>query len=157
MILGVVGVNAALKLCVLHHTRYEHFLTIGALLHLLVSTVVEHIIFVLSAAVVLWLSPNARYLMNGPSKLLRKIYLALAFPEIFKFTAVLLQMFDNEATILLLIGALITSVQLKALQSVTNVNSHRLIMIISAAVVSRVVVRLLFYQLSDIYLLGFIS
>jgi hypothetical protein len=156
MILSVIGVNAGLKLSVLHHTRYEEIFTLGTLFHLLSSCIIEHAIFILAAVVFLWITPSSRHLINGHSKVLRKIYVSLTFPEIFKFTAVLLQIFDNESTLLLLIGALIASIQLTALQSVTNTSLNRLLMIMVAAEGLRLLLRCAFFSVPDVILLGII-
>lgn len=105
----------------------------------------------------LWCLPNSRNLMNGHSKFKRKIYVALAFPEIFKVAAVLLQIFDNEPTLLLLIGLLIISIQQTSLESVTSIPLHKLNMIIFFAALLRFFVRCLFHRFADVWLLGVVS
>jgi hypothetical protein len=106
----------------------------------------------------LWLTPNTRHLMTGKNnKFKRKVYVALAFPEIFKFAAVLLQIFDTDPKLLLLIGLLIVSIQHKSLQSVVNLPIVRLNLVIVAAVLLRFLVRCIFHRLSDIWLLGLVS
>ena len=102
----------------------------------------------------LWCLPNSRHLMNGQTKFKRKVYLALAFPEIFKVAAVLLQIFDNEPTLLVLIGLLIISIQQISLESVTSISTHKLNMIIFASVGLRLLVRCFFHRFFDVWLLG---
>lgn len=102
----------------------------------------------------LWCLPNSRNLMNGQTKFKRKVYVALAFPEIFKVAAVLLQIFDDEPTLLLLIGLLITSIQHTSLESVTSISTSKLNTIMLLAVFLRFFVRCVFHRLHDAWLLG---
>jgi hypothetical protein len=92
--------------------------------------------------------------MNGQTKFKRKVYVALAFPEIFKVAAVLLQIFDDEPTLLLLIGLLITSIQHTSLESVTSISTSKLNTIMLFAVFLRFFVRCIFHRLHDAWLLG---
>jgi sensor histidine kinase regulating citrate/malate metabolism len=94
--------------------------------------------------------------MNGPAKFKRKVYVALAFPEIFKVAAVLLQIFDNEPTLLLLIGLLILSMQQTSLESVTSTTTSKLNGIIVVAVLLRFVVRCFLHRFYDVWLLGLV-
>ena len=105
----------------------------------------------------LWFLPNSRNLINGGAKFERKIYVALAFPEIFKVAAVLLQIFDDEPTLLLLIGLLIISIQLTSLESVTSISPHKLNTIIFVAALLRFLVRCLFHKRQNVWLLGMVS
>ena len=105
----------------------------------------------------LWFLPNSRNLINGGAKFERKIYVALAFPEIFKVAAVLLQIFDDEPTLLLLIGLLIISIQLTSLESVTSISPHKLNTIIFVAALLRFLVRCLFHNRQNVWLLGMVS
>ena len=101
----------------------------------------------------LWCLPNSRHLF-GQKKFKRKIYVALAFPEIFKVAAVLLQIFDNEPTLLFLIGLLILSIQQTSLGSVTSILTPKLNVIIFIAVLLRLLVRSCFHRIFDVWLLG---
>ena len=94
--------------------------------------------------------------MSGQTKFKRKVYVALAFPEIFKVAAVLLQIFDNEPSLLLLIGLLIISIQQTSLESVTSISTPKLNMIIFVAVSLRLLVRCFFYRFYDVWLLGIV-
>lgn len=94
--------------------------------------------------------------MYDQKKFKRKVYLALAFPEIFKVAAVLLQIFDNEPTLLFLIGLLIVSIQQISLESVTSISTHKLNLIIFVAVFLRFTIRSLFHHITDIWLLGMV-
>ena len=101
--------------------------------------------------------PKSRNLIIGGAKFERKIYVALAFPEIFKVAAILLQIFDDEPTLLLLIGLLIISIQLTSLESVTSIPPHKLNTIIFAAALLRFLVRCLFHNMQNVWLLGMVS
>lgn len=178
---GAILFNSILKLSVLHNTTYRNIFSILPSLHLITSTAIEHGVFVsavilgkyvtirihcsyqtnmtnASFAIIagLWCLPNSRNLMNGKTKFKRKVYVALAFPEIFKVAAVLLQIFDDEPTLLLLIGLLIISIQQISLDSVTSISTHKLNTIIFFAVTLRFLVRCFFHRLSDVWLLGIV-
>lgn len=182
IITGAILFNMILKLSVLHNRTYRNLFSILPSLHLITSTAIEHGVFVtavilgtspLQLGVLLicrtvftymmfdvllglWCLPNSRNLVNGQTKFKRKVYAALAFPEIFKVAAVLLQIFDDEPTLLLLIGLLIISIQQISLESVTSISTHKLNTIIFFAVALRFLVRCFFHRLSDVWLLGIV-
>jgi hypothetical protein len=151
-------VNAILKISVLHRSIYRNVFRFNPASHLLASTLCEHGAFVCAVMAGLWLMPNTRHLMlDGRNRFKRKIYVAVAFPEIFKIAAVLLQIFDNEPTLLLMVGLLIISIQQTSLQSVTNLPLYRLNYIILSAVGVRFLMRVLFHKLSDVWMMGLVS
>lgn len=158
IVIGVLVVNCVLKLSLLHRTVYRNVFRLKPAVHLAISSIVEHGVLLAAVMAGLWLTPNTRHLMTGKNnKFKRKVYVALAFPEIFKFAAVLLQIFDTDPKLLLLIGLLIISIQHKSLQSVVNLSIVRLNLVIVAAVLLRFLVRCIFHRLSDIWLLGLVS
>lgn len=150
--------NAILKIFILHRSIYRNVFRFSPAFHLLSSTLCEHGIFIGAVMVGLWLMPNTRHLMtDGRNRFKRKIYVAVAFPEIFKVAAILLQIFDNEPTLLLMVGLLIISIQQTSLQSVTNLPLYRLNYIILSAVAVRFFMRNLFHRFSDVWLMGLVS
>ena len=90
----------------------------------------------------------------GFDKKIKPFRWQLAFPEIFKVAAVLLQIFDDEPTLLLLIGLLITSIQHTSLESVTSISTSKLNTIMLLAVFLRFFVRCVFHRLPDAWLRG---
>ena len=159
IVLGVLVVNCVLKLALLHRTVYRNVFRLRPAAHLVLSTSVEHGVLLGAVMAGLWLMPTTRHLMHGRStnKFKRKVYVAMAFPETFKFAAVLLQIFDTDPKLLLLIGLLIVSIQHKSLQSIVNLPVVRLNVIIVSAVLLRFLVRCAFHRLTDIWLMGVVS
>jgi len=155
IVVGVIVVNCVLKLSLLHRTVYRNVFQMKPALHLVISSIVEHGVLLAAVMTGLWLIPNTRHLMDGKNnKFKRKVYVALAVPEIFKFAAILVQIFDTDPKLLLLIGLLIVSIQHKSLQSVVNLPIVRLNLITIAAVLLRFLVRCLFHRLDDIAIIS---
>ena len=157
VIFGSILVNSILKVSLLHRTIYRNVFRFLPGLHLIISSILEHIVLVSIIALGLWMTPNTRLIMNTQKQFKRKLYVAIAFPEIFKVAAVLLHIFDTEPTLYFFIGLLIISIQLTSLQSIISMPSRRLTLIVISAVFVRLLVRCSFHRLSDVWKLGVVS
>jgi len=146
----IVVVNWLLMAVVQHEfTLAAPGLVFTRCLFLLLVSAAEHLAFVAVMAMFLYFSPVSRYLFAHQSKLKRKLYMALAFPELFKTLVVLLQVFDSEPSLLLLFGALVISMQHASLQSITNIKSIQLSLFLCLAVLARILIRSIFFGVSE--------
>ena len=166
VIFWALAINMSVKAIALHSEIVDKsslykMTGVRQLIHLTVSTALEHFSFIATMALVLktinWPSLNASKLYTKSSSHLRRVlYIALSFPEFFKTSACLLQMFDNEPTSLFLIGALITSIQLTSLQSITNLPADKLFIGTLVATCVKLIMRCIFYSFADVLRLGII-
>ncbi len=153
----MIVTNVMLKLIVLHDTAYQH-ITSRTVLHVCAASVLEHVSFMAATALSLYCVQGTRSLVfSRQNKLRYKIYLYLALPELLKLLLVVLQIFDSEASLLILVGLLLLSVQHTALESLLGTASQRhLVLGGCVAVLVRVAVKRCFYSTYDVYLSGVI-
>lgn len=166
VIFWTLAINMSLKAIVLHSEIVDKsslykMTGVRQMTHLTFSTALEHFSFIATMALVLkslkWPPPNALKLYTRSNSHLRRVlYIALSFPEFFKTSACVLQMFDNEPTSLFLIGALITSIQHTSLQSITNLPPQPLFVGVMVATGVKLIVRCMFYSYADVFRLGLI-
>lgn len=90
--------------------------------------------------------------MNSDTK--RSIYFSIAFPEMMKIIALMLQIFDTDPTLFALFGLMIMSLQLLLLSCITEL-SHRMQGVGTALLLAaHLSVKYAFYSIADIRRLG---
>ncbi len=151
----VVILNCCLKYILLHDHIYSLMTTIWILTHLVISSVVEHIIFVIPVAYILRGHREFQPFISGQTRLRNKFYFALCLSNYFKLYAITLQIFGSEPSLLIIVGLVLMSTEILSLQSLFNTNNYSKIFIaICVGSCLKVLVRTLFYSLNDIYHLG---
>lgn len=151
-----IGASCLLKVMTLHGSYY-HTINLWIILHVVACALIEQLIIVSIAALTLYCTPSAMTALLKQNKCYIKTYLVLVSPELIRMFAVMLQIFDTEATLLSLFGVLILSIQFLAFQCLTNIRTAKIVVCATAVLVCRVAVNyLVFYSRSDLLLLGVI-
>lgn len=150
-----VAVSCALKVSALGDSAYKN-LTLRALLHVVGVSISDQIILIALAAAVLYLTPSATAVLLKQNRVLIKLYLSLASAELIRGFAIILQIFDGESGVLLLVGLLILSIQFLCFQCLTNIRTVKLVLCAALVVASRMAVRYAMFSSSDMWKLGFI-
>jgi hypothetical protein len=159
---AIIVMNMTLKLMVLRNSTYKQ-LDWYNVLHAAISSALEHVSVTIAVITGVWFMPQSKSLQLRSSwASTLRIYLSIALPELLRATAIVLQLFDTEPSLRLLLGALLLAVQAVSFQttylisdrSSSNSKYPLLVLCSMAAIVSRVLVKLFFYSLSDIWLVG---
>ena len=149
-------INAMLTYILLYDVLYWRFHVFMAALHVFLSTLLEHCVFVLAVVVLMILRGDLRYHHNSSTfiKHLKRFYFALVFPEYFKIGAIVLQVFDSETHLLFLFSCLITALTVLSVQCFTNIIYSRVVVYIAIGYLMKMLVRGCFHVLDDIVLMG---
>jgi hypothetical protein len=87
-----------------------------------------------------------------------KVYLAISIPQFLKIIAILLQAFESNQVLLALIATLIMFIQYNSLRSLISKSSFMLNLFLFfyllIAIALKVLVRMLFYEIRDVILIG---
>jgi len=147
--LVVLIVNVSTKFIVFHESSswFKQWSPFIQLTFLLVTSFLEHAVFVMTILVSLWY-----YRL----KFHRLLYVSIALPELLKVCASVLQIFDNGSTILFIIGLLLISIQYTSFQSIMNIPNQKGLIILLCGTMFRILCRLQCHTISDVKLLGFI-
>lgn len=146
-----------LKFIVLHDLVYHSWPPIALILHLLISSLLEHTCFVLVVVFVLFCRADLPIPSNNMyGKYYRRMYFSIAFPEYFKILAILLQVFDSEPELLGLFGAFVLSITCFSVHSFTNKPLMRIIPVIIGGSLSKLLMKRLWYDSQSIYIQGII-
>ena len=156
MIMGVLLVATSLKGVMLY--RYIGFKNefllnpLWEVLKLFISTCVEHAVF--TATIFFFLSDSLR----GKDSLdfNKRLYHALAYPELGKAFVAFLQVWDPEQVMPLLYGILMLSVQHTSLGCVSADKANSVFKAFAAAIILRFLCRLYFHSLFYTLALGII-
>ena len=124
------------------------------LLHAASCSVLEQASLLASVAIGLTINPLTKHYVSRHCKIKSKLYLSLIFPEVIRCVAIILQIFDPEPSLLLLIACLIFSIQSMSFRALVHVNKKQYIIAVVLALLSRVFVKYFFYSTSDIGKLG---
>ena len=163
-----------LKVLVLHKTAYlslvtlsstSNFALVYSALHLIVVSVTEHLMFVLSFVYFFMVIPQAKSAImssihgTSSNQSYRKLYTSIALPEFFKTVSILLQLFDHDPFLLTLLTLLILSMQQLSFQIISNnkIFSNHIYAGLVFATLVKLLTRRIFLNQSDILLLGVIS
>ena len=95
-------------------------------------------------------------LANKQGKMNTKLYLCLVSPELLRLFAVLLRIFDSEASLLLLFGLLTLSIQFLSFQCLTNIRTTKIVICALSVVALRLGLKYCLFSKSDIWNLGII-
>jgi hypothetical protein len=142
-------------MCVLSEHTYKA-VSLLSVLHAAAATVTDQLVLLAVCAVAIYCTPSSRVLLLRQNKVHIKLYLSLVSPELLRGFALLLQVFDSEATLLLLFALLVMSLQFLAFQCLTNIRSAKLVACAGAVLACRAALKLLFYSPADVARLGFI-
>lgn len=157
-IAGVLILNSLLKFIILHDTEpYSSVSSVFTVLHLTISSFLEHGVSIISICWFLWCTGDLQLFASGQNKFLRKLYFSLAFSEYFKVVVIVLQIFDSEPRFFFLFGVLLASIQFMSLRSLINHNPKRLFVAIVIGNLCRFLVRIIFYDMAKLKLLGLIA
>jgi hypothetical protein len=140
----VVFVNYFVRISALARAHHAASLK-GVWLSLLLATVIEHFLFIAAVIGCLRAISSFRVLhMPQTAKHIRILVTAITFPELFKISAIL----DCEPAMLVLIGALVISIQRRALQGAVLRQRASLthFVVLAIAVLFRVLVRMLIFD-----------
>lgn len=147
--------SCLLKVSVLWDTAYKN-INIWSVIHVLGASVADQLMLISLAAACLYLTPTARAALGRQSRVFIKLYLSLASPELIRGIAIILQIFDNESSMLLLLALLILSIQFLCFQCLTNIRTIKLVLCAVLVAAGRIALRYAMYSPSDIWKLGFI-
>jgi hypothetical protein len=103
---------------------------------------------------VLYVTPTARAAVSKLNKSNIKLYLALISPELLRGFVLLLQMFDDEAALLVLFALLVLSLQMLAFQCLSGVRPAKLVACAVVVALGRATVTLLLFSRGDAARLG---
>mmetsp|Transcript_16238 Transcript_16238/g.24460 ORF Transcript_16238/g.24460 Transcript_16238/m.24460 type:complete len:237 (+) Transcript_16238:127-837(+) len=152
IMLSCLFVNFLVKSVVLHNSEGN-----GNSSHsvIFVTCVVEHVAFIASIYIALWKSYIPSMHTALFNKFCRKLYLSLAFPEIGKLFAILLQTWDSESILLLFVGMLVISIQYHAYHTVCNQQTTRnLFVVFVCGLFVKIFVRIILHSDEEVKLLG---
>ncbi|KAJ1421897.1 Arv1-like family-domain-containing protein [Ochromonadaceae sp. CCMP2298] len=176
VLLGNMVSACLLRVVVLRGSTYSALL--GSLLHLLSAVLLDQLVLAACTAMLWCLARDRgdrgdrdRDVDRGDSNrdggdggaregkfnpLRTRLYLSLAVPELLRAAALMLQIFDDEPGLLLLLGLLALSLQLLSLQSLNAAGLSRRHWVGCAAVgvFCRVALKLLLYSRDDAWRLG---
>jgi len=158
LIFTAIFADVALKTIILNTSRlFSHKLSgFMEFLSLILLCTLEHSTFIMIMFAMLYIKPIPRLNQSSKVNMNRIVYISIAFPEILKYGTCMLQIFETEPIVLFLCGGLITSIQYISLQSVTNLNSSRILLGTIFALILRVYIRTYFFNLQEIWTLGII-
>jgi hypothetical protein len=149
---AVVATEAVLKLVILKNGAYRS-LGLFSILHAIIVTVAEHLIFFATIAATILISARLRVSYN--SKQATRLFLAVLFPESFKIIAVVLHTFDSEPNLLVLLEILILSIQIVSFSAISPSLPPRLLYAaFLLGMVLRIVLKNMVYDQEDLWLLG---
>lgn len=152
--------DATLKSIVLHKSLY--LATSGSFQAAQVASlsVLEHAAFLAAFCAALLAAPRSRRTVTALLRTdRRKMYLALALPECAKFVSIVLQIFDQDPSLLLLLAALTASVQLTSFHTLvgSQLSEAQVALALLLAVGARLGVRCCFYSAESVHTLGYIA
>lgn len=151
MFVGNILLNFFFKLVILHDSYLPSYSNLHISLHLLVSTLAEHIVFITC----IFMSVLAlRKTLAADYNIFRQLYISISFPELGKLPVLLLLTWDHGLGLLFLFGVLTSSIQLLSLQSVSTASTGKLLTTLVLAISLRTACRLSFFSLQDISTLG---
>jgi hypothetical protein len=155
LLLTILCVSAILKVLILNKTAYERMNSYLSIQHLVLTTIAEHALASLGMFIGIGIVYKVTQLSSGGlMETLKRLYIAAAFPETIKVVAIVMQLFDVEPTLLLLMGMLMLSIQVISLQSVFNIAYAPLLLSVTLATAFRVLVRVFTYSGIDIWTMG---
>ena len=156
----IVVMNTSLKLIVLGGSTYA-VLNWYNVLHATISSVLEHAFVFLAVMSALWCTASGMQYLRITWVTALRIYLSIALPELLRVTTIILQLFDTESSLRLLLCALLFAVQSVSFQTTYMIinrsnHSHYSILVFCSlsSFVSRLIVKIFFYTVSDILLVG---
>lgn len=152
---STISLLIALRLYVLRESAYQH-ISIAGVAHVAVASVLDHLVLVATAMTAMYLSPSVRAALSSTHRGSTRAYLGLAAPELLRGFALVLQVFDGEAVLLVLFALLTLSLQALALQCLTETRSYRLAAGVAVVVAARWALNLLFYSQADVARIGYI-
>jgi hypothetical protein len=169
-----MGIDMVFKVIVLHKTIYHPLLmlvttsvstSLYLILHLILLSITEHLMFLLSFLFFFFITPQTKSaILTFPYRLTkdqfnRKLYISIALPECFKCMSMVLQLFDNDPFLLTLLTLLILSMQHVSFQTITNgkIPSIHIYAGLIFAMLIKLMIRRIFLNENDIFLLGIIS
>jgi len=157
MMFGIIVINMLLKFIVLYDEVYHSWPPIALILHLFISSLLEHLCFVIFVGFLLFCRSDVPFPNNNMyGKYYRRMYFAITFPEYFKVLAILLQVFDSESELLALFGAFVLSITSFSVHSFTNKPLMRMIPVILVGSIAKLCMKRLWYDNQSIYLQGII-
>ena len=176
MALSVVLVNVILRMVAVEEWNSDHLEEYSFLypVYLIAACVTEHAAFIGTVFFVLWrlkmfvpLFTNSSPADSSTSNVAiskdfhRKLYISLAFPEIFKLVVLLLQTWDPSPVVSLMAGFLCLSIQITSFSVAMSFflqrkRSSEFVFIVLAGVVGKLCARICFHSLKEILLLGII-
>lgn len=122
-----------------------------------VLSLLEHLLLVLPVALMVIVRYKQQPLWQMlRSHRMRTVYLALALPELGKLLAILLETWDKEPATMLLIGLLVSSVQLLALYAATADKTIWPATAVIAGIALQVALRSTMYTHAQMLSLGYI-
>lgn len=149
----VILMSASLKLLILQGTMYLNA-DFRDFTHATYVTCMEFAIFALGISISF---PFLASSSNDSENKLSRLYLAVLFPESFRVIAIVLHAFDSEPNLLFLLGLLIISMQFVSLHSLFHAMSGWIYMGFVVGILSKIMVKMLFYTWHDMILLGAFS
>lgn len=153
IVLGNVLLNFLFKLVIFHDLFMPTVSNAHIFMHLLISTIVEHVAF----ATCIFMSILAiRGAHTASEAFLRKLYVAISFPEpLCKVPLLVLLSWDRNLGLLILVAILSCSIQLLSLQSVVSIASiEKIATSLFFAILVKVACRFIFFSFSDTLSLG---
>ena len=156
LILLVMLLNTVLKTVILHKPHGDDkYLDPAQVFRLFVIAAFEYMCLLAGyLSILFWHIPGRRAMALPASRW--RCYLALSFPEVTKTVAIVLQLFDCEPSMLLLLGLLIVSIQHYSLQSVTRLSSTWLAWGSIVALALKLFIRWRFHSTKEIWDMGII-
>lgn len=152
--------DAAFKAIVLHKTLYLSVSGSFQATHVASLSLLEHIAFLTAFCLVLLASSRSRRIVLNLLRFdRRKMYLALSLPECAKFVSIVLQIFDQDPSLILLLALLTASVQHTSFHTLagSQLSVVQVAIALLAALGARFCVRCCFYSIEDVQTLGWIA
>jgi len=156
VVIGNIILGFVFKVVIFHDLFMPTASNVHIFMHVLLSTVVEHTAF----ATCIFMSTLA-LIHQGTNianeTFLRKLYIAISFPEpICKVPVLVLLTWDRNLGLLLLMAILSCSIQILSLRSVVSsaVSKEKIAITLFFALLIKVACRLLFFTFSDTLSLG---
>lgn len=148
-----IVVSSFLKIVLLRNTDYRK-LTPLSIIHVASCSSLEQLALLLSVAAVLSCYPPTRHYVSKHCRIKSKMYLSLVFPELIRVAAIMLQIFDAEPVLMLLIAAIMFSIQSIAFRCLITLQSKHYILGAVIVLSSKLLVKYCFYSFDDIWRLG---
>ena len=129
-----------------NHASFKQSLVerpVAVIAKIIVSSAAEHAAFVIPIFESLGKAPFAwqNYRLN------KRLYYALALAEIGKIFAIFILVWDSQPIVLFIFGCLMLSLQFTSFQCVVDLNFRRAAQVFGVAVLSRVIIRMMFHSI----------